>query len=277
MTDQTFALSSGRLLGVTTLGDPFSSRIVVLCHPMPGASGFDPNPLITRRANVRVITFDRPGYGSSEPLGEDDSRQVQARADDIAEYLRSERTKIEQVHGTEFGVVGWGFGGAVALSLAARHPSLIDRVAVVGLAVHVLRSAQDKPLPAVVDRPPEPPTFDWDALGVVSDDTVLELPGLALRLDHMLAQAATQGTVGVETDSAAIRDLSWTDELESIDASTVLIYGDEDRVTGKASGPWLRRRISHARVVRVPKAGGLAIVNVWRRILEHVAPQEEAK
>lgn len=275
MTDVTFPLSSGRQMGVSTLGDPFSTRVIVMCHPMPGASGFDPNPLITREANVRVLSFERPGYGSSEPLGDGESRQVQARADDIAEYLTSFRTKIEQVRGLDFGAIGWGFGGAVALSLAARYPDLIARVAAVGLAMHAAQSAQDEPLPEIVGGPPEagPHTFARDALGIDLNDPAFDIPGLGLRLDHMLAQAAVQRMIGIETDSAAANDLSWAGELGNINASTVLVYGHGDGGTSSASGGWLRDRIKNARVVGVPDAGGLAIASVWRRILDHVAPK----
>jgi pimeloyl-ACP methyl ester carboxylesterase len=247
-----------------------------MCHPMPGASGFDPNPLITRDANVRVLSFERPGYGSSDPLGEADSAQIQARADDIAEYLVSDRTQIEQLRGLEFGAVGWGLGGAVALSLAARHPALIARVASVGLAVRAVQSAQDEPLPQIVGGPPEagPHTFARDALGIDSNDPAFDIAGLGLRLDHMLAQAAVQRMIGIETDSAAAKDLSWADELDKVTASTVLIYGHGDGGTSSASGGWLRDRIKNARVVGVPDAGGLAIASVWRRILDEVTAPE---
>ncbi|WP_349902100.1 alpha/beta fold hydrolase [Parafrigoribacterium humi] len=271
MTDQTFTLSSGRRMGVSTLGDPFANRLVVLCHPMPGASGFDPNPLVTRNSGVRVVTFERPGYGSSDPLSENESRLVQARADDIAEYLTSDGTQTENAQALDIGVVGWGFGGAIALSLAARHPSLITRAAVVGLAVRALQSAQDEPLPDVEgdSAEPGPPTFDRASLGIDPTDPMFDLSGLGLRLDHMLAQAAIQGTVGVEIDSAAAQDLSWADELGRVNAPTVLIYGDAGGTLGAAAGRWLRKRVPNSRLVRVRGVGTLAIVSVWQKILDH--------
>lgn len=272
MTDLSFTLSSGRAMGVTTLGEPFTTRIVVFCHPMPGASDFDPNPEVTRDAQVRMLAFDRPGYGGSEPLGDDESRSVQARADDIAEFLTSKRMEPELVGGADFGVVGWGFGGAVALSLAARHPHLISRAAIVGLSRKTLLSLQKKEVPALEGIPPAPGPrrFGWDALGISSDDPGVKFAGAQERLDAMLAHAAAQGTAGMDTDKEAIKDLSWIEELGSIRAATTLVYGLEDPATEAESGDWFRHRIPNARVARVRGGAGLVIVSAWRRILDRV-------
>lgn len=275
MTDRAFTLSSGRKMGVTTSGNPLSRRVVVFCHPMPGAGDFDPNPLVTREREVRLLAFDRPGYGGSEPLGESESSQIQARADDAAEFLTSPQMRDELVGGADFGVVGWGFGGAVALSLAARHPSLFPRAAAVGTSWPSLENAQNERVPSLVGLPPEPgpASFSWDALGIDSDDPALKVAGAQDRIENMLAESAIQGTKGMETDLDAAQDLSWADELGDATASTLLIYGANDPFTDAASGKWLKRRVPDANIVRVVDANALTIISVWERILDHVAPR----
>ncbi len=67
MANLTFALRSGRRVGVTTLGDPSASRVVVFCHPAPGSSVFDPDPDASADHDVHIVALDRPGYGSSDP------------------------------------------------------------------------------------------------------------------------------------------------------------------------------------------------------------------
>ena len=64
MTHHIVELRDGRHVGVTGLGDPEADRLVLMCHPSPGAGGFDPDPPATSTAGVRIITLDRPGYGS---------------------------------------------------------------------------------------------------------------------------------------------------------------------------------------------------------------------
>lgn len=275
MTDRQFTLASGRKMGMTAVGEALSVRVVVMCHPMPGAGDFDPNPIVSRNHGVRLLAFDRPGYGGSEPLREGESTQVQSRADDIAEFLTSQQMESQTIGAPNFGVVGWGFGGAVALSLAARHPKLIRRAAIVGFSRRVVWHAQDEPIPSILGLPPEPgpATFPRSALGIDHDDPGLAFPGVGDRLDHMLAEAALQGTVGIETDQTAAKDLSWSDELGSVSAETAFLYGSAGRLTNSVSGQWLRSRTPHSRLIRVPDARGLAIVSVWRQILEHVSPE----
>lgn len=273
MTDRQFTLASGRKMGVTSVGEGLSVRVVVMCHPMPGAGEFDPKPIVSRGHEVRILAFDRPGYGGSEPLRDGESTRVQARADDIAEFLTSTEMRSHLVSGPHFGAIGWGFGGAVALSLATRFPRLIARTGVVGLSQRALESAQGQALPTVVGRPPEPgpPRFDWASPGIDRDDPALELPGLADRLHVMLAEAAKQGTAGFEADLASVKDMSWADELSDLATPVTLVYGMDDRFTDSESGSWLRDRIPHATIAKVEGGHSLTIVSAWRSILERVA------
>ena len=274
MTDRQFTLSSGRKMGVTSVGEALSPHVVVMCHPMPGTGDFDPRPIISRKHEVRILAFDRPGYGGSEPLRDGESARVQARADDIAEFLTSTEMRPHLVNGPNYGAVGWGFGGAVALSLAARHPRLIARTAVVGLNQRALAHAREESVPEIVGLPPEPGprTFNWDSLGIDHHDSALEFAGVSERIDTMLAEAAVQGTTGFETDAAAVKDLTWADELGEMTSPATLVYGLDDPFVDSDPGAWLLKRIPDARIAKVKDGGTLTIVSSWRRILERVMP-----
>ncbi|PPI58870.1 alpha/beta fold hydrolase [Rathayibacter sp. TRS19] len=290
MANHRFELRSGRGMGVSAAGDPVADRLVVFCHPTPGAGGFDPDPTVTGPWGLHLLILDRPGYGASDPVDAAHGR-VEDRADDLAEYLRRSERTARMVEGARFGsvgVVGWGSGGAFALSLAARHPDLVDRLALVGtpappqagVIVHptsawerreTLRGEDADAIAAAL--PQTQPGLD--ALGIDSDDPVLATHGgLRNRLERMLSEGWRQGPSGAATDLAALRDGSWADDLDRVTAETLLVHGDADPVARAEDGRWYRGRLARARTVTVDGAGRLALVREWRRILDHVAPLE---
>ncbi|WP_416278757.1 alpha/beta fold hydrolase [Mycetocola zhadangensis] len=261
-------LRSQRRISISAAGDPLAPRLVLLFHPTPGAGPFDPDPTITARSSVHLLAIDRPGYGASPAPSE--PRTVQHEADDVAEFVRQSddiaRSSGARAFGT-VGVVGWGTGGIIALSLAARHPDLVDRVAVVNTPTPRAGKAGTgaKMLPL----------FARSSLSIQDDDPALATrQGLGNRLDRMLGEAALQGSAGVDADRTMLTDRSWAQQLDRITANVRLIYGDDDRTTSILDGHWYRRRISASRSVRVPGQGPLTIAACWSRILDHVAPQD---
>jgi pimeloyl-ACP methyl ester carboxylesterase len=239
----------------------------LLFHPTPGAGPFDPNPTITARSGVHLLAIDRPGYGASPAPSE--PRTVQHEADDVAEFVRQSddiaRSSGARAFGT-VGVVGWGTGGMIALSLAARHPDLVDRVAVVNTPTP--RAGK-----SAIGAKMLPP-FTRSSLFITDDPALATRRGLGNRVDRMLVEAALQGSAGVDADRTMLTDRSWAQQLERITAEVRLIYGDDDRATSIIDGHWYRRHISGSRSVRVPGQGPLTIAACWSRILDHVAPQD---
>lgn len=301
MTDRLIRLRDGRSLGMTGLGDPAVDRLVVVCHSAPGAGGFDPDPQITSKWGVHVVSVDRPGYGSSTPLADDVRPTIAARADDLAEYVgtiiqearETGRTPVDRI-----GVVGWSAGGRIALALAARHPGIVDRVAVVATPApdrevqwvppelaEVNRQLLAVPLPEAKQRlramleqqlPDGTPGVELLAAGA-ADLEVLQRPGLRGRLDRMLRQAYAQGTVGLADDVLSYADDDWGFDLDRVQADVLLVYGAKDPVAPSAHGRWYRRHLRHAHLTVVPRSGHLVVAPAWDRIMEHVDPQHGSR
>ncbi len=114
-----------RALAVESLGDP-RGRPVFLLHGMPGSRvGPHPRSTVLYRLGVRLISYDRPGYGDSTRLF---GRRVSAAASDV-------RTIADDLGLDSFAVLGRSGGGPHALACAALLPERVSRVAVlVGLA-----------------------------------------------------------------------------------------------------------------------------------------------
>jgi pimeloyl-ACP methyl ester carboxylesterase len=119
--------ANGRRLSTQVYGDP-EGRPVFLLHGTPGSRlGPHPRSAVLHRMGIRLISFDRPGYGESD-------RQEGRRVADVAADVLA----IADDHDLEqFSVVGRSGGGPHALACAALLPERIARAAVlVGLAPH---------------------------------------------------------------------------------------------------------------------------------------------
>ncbi|MFF3397352.1 alpha/beta fold hydrolase [Streptomyces sp. NPDC002659] len=115
----------GRTLAVEHQGNP-QGRPVFLLHGTPGSRlGQAPRSGLLYRMGVRLITFDRPGYGGSDRLP---GRRVANAADDV-------ETIADELGLDEFAVVGRSGGAPHALACAALLPKRATRTAaLVGLA-----------------------------------------------------------------------------------------------------------------------------------------------
>ena len=115
----TVRASDGRRLSTQTYGDP-DGKPVFLLHGTPGSRlGPHPRSSLLHRLGVRLMSFDRPGYGDSDRLA---GRRVADAAADVA--------AIADAYGLrKFAVVGRSGGGPHALACAALLPERTTRAA----------------------------------------------------------------------------------------------------------------------------------------------------
>jgi pimeloyl-ACP methyl ester carboxylesterase len=282
-------LESGRRVGVYHGGNREARRTVVYAHIAPGSGAFDPDPAETARRDVHLIALDRPGYGASEAMPPEAWATVASAAEDIAEILRG--LDIGTV-----GVAGWSAGGRVALALAASHPDLVDRVAVIGTpapdeAVPWMADEERAGIAAMRGMPldqarsvlrgqmsqafPNGVTEEvWSMMLAASaaDAAELQDPAASARLGGMMRQAFTQGLDGMVDDVLGYTLQPWGFEPDDVDAPTLLLYGGSDPVAGSAHGRWWQQHLPHARLEMAPGAGHLLVVPQWGRVLSHLAP-----
>jgi pimeloyl-ACP methyl ester carboxylesterase len=274
-----------RRVAVHRSGSLDDARVVVFCHPTPGAGLFDPDPLRTRANGVALLAVDRPGYGGSDPLHPGRWATVASAVDDLEAVL--DAFDVSQV-----GVVGWSAGGRVALALAARRPELVDRVAVVATpapdeevrwvprdvrqALESLRAlpperAQAELEARFADVAPTDDPLGWLGAGP-AEAAVLESAGTRQRLQALLDEGLAQGAAGIAADVAGQMLRPWGFEPEDVRAKTLLLYGSCDVVASPRHGAWWQRRLPRARLETCPGAGHLLVVPMWERVLTHLAP-----
>lgn len=262
-------LPSGRQVGLTAFGDPMADRLVVLCHPTPGSSAFDPDPVLTERWGVHLIALDRPGYGATAALDRGVPHSLVERADEVAAFVEADERNADRISNADLhhcGVIGWGTGAIVAAALAVLHSDLVDRLALVS-----------PPAPDKAEKLARR-TFavrnGRDALHVAEGDPAFARHlGLDRRLDRMLEQAFVQGDAGIDGDRALLANTAWVPGLKDLRTDVLVLAGAEDRLVGDRDLRWWRRHLPRdARLHTVPGSASLAIADAWEDVLAHVAP-----
>ncbi|GIF49519.1 alpha/beta hydrolase [Asanoa ferruginea] len=254
----------GRRLQVDVSGDE-RGRPVFLLHGTPGSRvGPKPRASVLYRLGVRLICYDRPGYGGSE---RDPGRTVADAAQDIEAI--ADQLDIER-----FAVVGRSGGGPHALAAAALLPERVTGAAVlVGLApanAHGLdwfqgmtdanvsgyrmastdRQKLVERLRLRADRARRDPHQLVDDLRSQMTDPDLRVVGdFAIRrlLAQTYSEALRPGPYGWIDDVLALRT-QWGFRPEYIRPPVLLWHGADDNFSPASHTRWLAARIPRADV-----------------------------
>jgi pimeloyl-ACP methyl ester carboxylesterase len=119
-TDKVLRLRDGRLLRYAEYGDPDGTPLFYF-HGSPGSrfEGWFVDEA-ARRRGIRVIAFDRPGFGSDFKPG----RTIGDWPDDVVQAA-------DAFGFDRFAILGLSFGGPHALACALRIPERLTSVAIV--------------------------------------------------------------------------------------------------------------------------------------------------
>ena len=133
----TIAVGDGRRLAFEVVGDPAGAPVFVI-HGTPGRrlSGRHPDLSRVSAAGLRLVTYDRPGYGRS-------TRQPGRR---VVDCVSDVATIADVLDIERFAVSGGSGGGPHALAVAAGLPERVTRVAcVVGGAPYTPKTSTGLP------------------------------------------------------------------------------------------------------------------------------------
>ncbi len=259
MTEHQVVASGGRTLQVLERGDP-NGRPVLVHNGTPNSRlMFDPDVARAERQGIRLISYDRPGYGGSTPQPGRTVADCAADVRAIAAALGAERLAV-------WGISG---GGPHAIACAALLPDLVPAVGVLAsgapweaegldyfagmgeLNADDIRLIIEDPAAARVKC-----ESDRLELLEVTPEGLLEV--LKTLLAPVDAQALTGGLAQYMVDSARSglapgSDGWWEDdvafvepwgfELDSIRTPVLLLHGRHDRFVPFAHGEWLASHI----------------------------------
>lgn len=119
-TQHLLQLDDGRTLAVRESGNPEGPPVVYL-HGTPGSRLNRPAEQIVHDLGVRLVTYDRPGYGDSTRLPRRRVNDAAADVEAVAQALNLSRIVV----------LGHSGGAPHAIACAAKLPGLVSRVAAV--------------------------------------------------------------------------------------------------------------------------------------------------
>jgi len=203
-------------------------------------------------ARFRVVRFDLPGNGLSDPDPADDYTDERS--------LQLIVAVMDSLGLQKAAIAGHSIGGRMAWTFAARHPQRVERLVLIApdgfasagfdygraaevpLSMDLMRYALPKPLLKI-------------SLAPAYADPSIMTPALATRYhEMMLAPGARQAML------ARMRQTVLTDPvplLRAIQAPTLLIWGEQDAMIPFANSSDYLRTLPNARLAALPGVGHL--------------------
>lgn len=242
--------------------DRGGGELVVMWHHGTPNIGTPPEPLFAAadRLGIRIVSYDRPGYGGSTPRP---GRDIASAAGDAAAVA-------DALGVSQFAVLGHSGGGSFALACAALLPRRVTAaVSISGLA------------PLAADG------LDWFAgMGPGSEASLrAAAAGRAVKRAHQATEsqpdfvpadwAALDGEWGwfasvvepaIAAGPAALIDDDlayvnpWGCDPAAITAPVLLVHGGDDLVVPSAHSEWLDLRIPRARLRVLPGEGHISVL-----------------
>jgi 3-oxoadipate enol-lactonase/4-carboxymuconolactone decarboxylase len=229
---------------------PAGAPPLLLIHSL-GASGhvFDPlRPALER--TFRVVRYDLPGHGLSAP-------PAPGRPLGVAELAHSAAALLDALDLPRAHVLGLSLGGQVALALAAATPSRVDRLVLCATAARLGSAELWNERIDALKRGGLASLADAVLARWTAPDFAARAPAEAAGLRAMLLGTSSEGYAA---GCAALRDADLRAACGSVTAPTLAIAGERDVAAPLADVQALAAAIRGARLVVIPGAAHLPVV-----------------
>ena len=249
----------GGRIAVYRAGPADAKEAVVLLHGLGKAAARDWEHVIPALAQrYAVYAVDLPGFGYSDKGNHHYSPDNLARAVDAVLAPRI---------GRAFTLVGHSMGGAVAIAYAATFPQHVDRLVLVDVAGVLHRSVYAEFLARAAAQRAVGLDSPWyESMVRVIQQKVEELP---LRGDLVLERAGVRQRILRGDPNAiaafALVEHDFTEDLRSISAPTLVIWGGEDTIAPQRTGQAIAATIPLARMVVLEGLGHAPMVEAPTR------------
>jgi pimeloyl-ACP methyl ester carboxylesterase len=269
--------ADGRRLQVLERGVPDGRSVLVHGGTPNSRVLYEPSVELAETQGIRMISYDRPGYGASD---RDPGRLVASCAQDvraIADALGIERLAV-------WGISG---GGPHAIACAALLPDLVPAVAALGslapwgaegldyfdgmgrenvedieLLLKDRTAARDKAETDRVDMLAATPETMHTVMETLLSpvDRAALTPAFTQFLYEATQLGLAPGADGWWDDGVALVEQAWGFELEQIATPVLLLHGRHDRFVPFTHGEWLVRHIPSVEARLLDNDGHLTLI-----------------
>lgn len=270
-------VSNGRVIAYSEVGDPNGAPLFVL-HGTPGSrlGALTQNPARVADAGLRVVTYDRPGYG----------RSTRHRGRRVVDCVEDVAAIAHELALEEFAVTGGSGGGPHALAVGARLPQRVTRVLCnvggapfdapdldwfagmdranvreFGWALEgeetLSRELQNEAQQTLAQLGDDPTAIFREIELAPADRAALEDEELRRGFTRSLREALRDGVWGwVDDDLAFINP--WGFDLSELEVPVEVRYGSGDVLVPPSHGAWLAAHIRNAVTTVDAESGHLA-------------------
>jgi pimeloyl-ACP methyl ester carboxylesterase len=262
-------LGDGRNLAYQEWGDPRGSTVLGL-HATPGSrlERF-PDSATLSRLGVHLVTFDRPGYGLSDPLP---GRTLLDCADDVvrlADHLGADEFTLAGMAGggpfvlaTAWAYAGRVRGAAISCGLGPLdRPGALSGMTPGAAAQFHLAAHHPDLLEAALAGGRLAPAVPEHELA-----TLEAIPGLTEMVMEDLAAVTGHGWAGVVADDLALAG-PWEFPLAEITVPLMLWHGDLDTLVPFGHSEYVASQVPGAEVHRCAGQGHFAMFGHQEEIL----------
>jgi pimeloyl-ACP methyl ester carboxylesterase len=231
---------------------------VILIHGFGGSMWQWEHQQYALSQHVRMLTLDLPGSGLS------DKPDIDYLPDQMLDFCIGFMDALEIPKAT---LVGNSMGAGLAIGMALTHPTRVDKLVIIsGLPSHVMAKLTSRSFRQALESraPAWLVSFgNWLFGGLVTESVLKEIVH-----DHKLLTPAViersnsnRRRPGIIKPIMAARNAlpSWESDfaprLSTITHSTLIIWGEYDKVFPIAVGEELHYRIRGSQFVRIPNAG----------------------
>lgn len=225
------------------------SPAVVLIHGAGGSHLYWPAN-IRRLVGSDVYALDLPGHGRSTQTLQ---HSIQAYAESVAEWLAAAGLQRAIV-------IGHSMGSAIAMTMALASPQIIAGLGLLGAGARLRVN------PQVLDQIGVAETFQATVHKVTKWSFSFQASEILTALaEKRLAEAGPQVLHG---DFWACNAFDVSDNLAQIVQPTLIIGGQEDKMTPVQESRYLAENIPNARLELVPEAGHMLMLEKPERVAQ---------